>query len=181
MCSHPPCHVPAALQPAQQLDATVARLPHILFILADDLGFADVGFNHPVKSYALTPQLDALASEGVILDRHYTHCVCSPSRAAIQSGRPPAHVHARNNPSALGMPAEMTGLGEVMSKANYMAAFVGKWDDRLTPTLTLTLTLALTLTLTSLSSSATLLFCKLVHALVEQDGDGVLVANPNPR
>ena len=57
-------------------------------------------------------------------------------------------MHAKNAPNALGMPAEMTGLAEVMSKANYTAAFVGKWDDRLTPTRTPTLTLPLTLTLT---------------------------------
>lgn len=46
----------------------------------------------------------------------------------MQSGRPPAHVHAKNSPEAVGMPAEMTGLAEVMSKAAYATGFVGKWD-----------------------------------------------------
>ena len=75
--------------------------PHVLFILADDVGYADVGFTSGhmpsgSKNRASTPHLDALAQEGLVLARHYTHSICGPSRAAIQSGRLPIHSSVLN-------------------------------------------------------------------------------------
>ena len=58
--------------------------PNILFILADDLGWADVGFHH---GNVPTPNLDKLAAEGLELTQHYVCPVCSPTRAAFLSGR----------------------------------------------------------------------------------------------
>ena len=60
--------------------------PNILLIVADDLGWADVGWH---GSKLKTPHLDRLAHEGVELDRHYVQPVCSPTRAALLSGRGP--------------------------------------------------------------------------------------------
>ena len=63
--------------------------PHIVVILADDLGWADVGWNNPGLH---TPTLDRMAREGVILNQSYVQPSCSPSRAAFMSGRYPYHL-----------------------------------------------------------------------------------------
>ena len=63
--------------------------PNIVVILADDLGWADVGWKNPGLH---TPTLDRLAREGVILNQSYVQPSCSPSRAAFMSGRYPYHL-----------------------------------------------------------------------------------------
>ncbi len=114
--------------------------PHVLFFLADDLGWAEVGFNHPKPTEAApTRTLNNLAAEGVRLGRHYMHAFCSPSRSAIQSGRAPLHVNAVNSHwyvsnsgdpvgGFAGVPRNMTGLGSVMQRGGYATHYVGKWD-----------------------------------------------------
>jgi arylsulfatase I/J len=114
--------------------------PHILYILADDLGWANVDWHHDITHIeTATPFLSSLVQEGVELDRMYSFKFCSPSRSAIQSGRNPIHVNVQNldptfanreDPIAgyAGIPREMTGLGAVMKSAGYATHFVGKWD-----------------------------------------------------
>ena len=63
--------------------------PHILFMLADDLGWIDVGF-HGSKIH--TPNIDSLAKDGVILDNYYVQPVCTPTRGALMTGRYPIHT-----------------------------------------------------------------------------------------
>ena len=63
--------------------------PHILFILADDLGWADVGFH---GSKIQTPNIDKLASDGVILDNYYVLPICTPTRSALMTGMYPIHT-----------------------------------------------------------------------------------------
>ena len=63
--------------------------PHILFVLVDDLGWSDVGFH---GSKIRTPNIDSLATEGVILDNYYVQPICSPTRSALLSGRYPIHT-----------------------------------------------------------------------------------------
>lgn len=63
--------------------------PHILFMLADDLGWIDVGF-HGSKIH--TPNIDSLAKDGVILDNFYVQPVCTPARGALMTGRYPIHT-----------------------------------------------------------------------------------------
>ena len=70
--------------------------PHILFMLADDLGWIDVGF-HGSKIH--TPNIDSLAKEGVILDNYYVQPVCTPARAALTTGRYPIHTGTELNAS----------------------------------------------------------------------------------
>ena len=67
--------------------------PHILFILADDLGWIDVGF-HGSKIH--TPNIDSLAKDGVILDNFYAQPVCTPARGALMTGRYPIHTGKEN-------------------------------------------------------------------------------------
>ena len=63
--------------------------PHILFMLADDLGWIDVGL-HGSKIH--TPNIDSLAEDGVILDNFYAQPVCTPARGALMTGRYPIHT-----------------------------------------------------------------------------------------
>ena len=63
--------------------------PHILFVLVDDYGWSDVGF-HGSKIH--TPNIDRLASEGVILDNYYVQPICTPTRSALMTGRYPIHT-----------------------------------------------------------------------------------------
>ena len=58
--------------------------PHIIFILADDLGYNDVGY-HNTK--IITPNIDNLAREGIILEQHYAQFQCTPSRSALMTAR----------------------------------------------------------------------------------------------
>jgi hypothetical protein len=64
--------------------------PHILLILADDLGWSDVGYQNITAIQ--TPNIDKLASEGVILDNYYVQAVCTPTRSALLTGRYPIHT-----------------------------------------------------------------------------------------
>lgn len=117
-----------------------APKPHILFLLLDDLGWAEVGWNRAEKTREVqTPNMDSLVADGINLQRHYVHKFCSPTRCAIQTGRAPIHVNVINpspdqvnvqDPVAgfAGIPRNMTGIGEVMRSAGYKTHIVGKWD-----------------------------------------------------
>jgi arylsulfatase A-like enzyme len=70
--------------PASATDAPPR--PHILYIVADDLGYNDVGFR---GSEIRTPSIDTLANEGVRLDQFYVQPMCTPTRAALMTGRYP--------------------------------------------------------------------------------------------
>ena len=66
--------------------------PNFVFILIDDTGYNDLGYNNRSEHSAgriLTPNLDRLADEGVKLDNYYVQSICSPSRAALMTGRYP--------------------------------------------------------------------------------------------
>ena len=67
--------------------------PHLIFILQDDAGHYDFAFNGNPQAKAVTANISALASEGIILKSHYTHWHCSPTRRSFISGRLPVHHH----------------------------------------------------------------------------------------
>jgi arylsulfatase B len=118
-----------------------ARPPNVLHIIADDLGWADVGYHHEAGwRDVLTPNLDALAAGGLRLERFYTHTICSPSRCALQTGRAPIHVNVQNvlpefvnakDPIGgfQGASANFTGLGELLKRGGFDTYFIGKWDS----------------------------------------------------
>ena len=100
--------------------------PNILFIVADDLGWADVGWHGgPFK----TPHLDRLAGGGVELDRHYVQPVCTPTRTALLSGRWTSrwgpHVLQPSNLRAF--PPGTTTLAVALREAGYSTSLAGKW------------------------------------------------------
>ena len=70
------------------LSSVAAKAPHIIVIVADDLGFHDVSWHNDV---VLTPHLADLASQGITLEQHYSQPICSPTRGALLTGRYDQH------------------------------------------------------------------------------------------
>ncbi|XP_077553655.1 arylsulfatase B-like [Haemaphysalis longicornis] len=103
--------------------------PHIVFILADDLGWADVGFHG--SSQIPTPNLDALAFTGVVLNNYYVQELCSPSRGALMSGLYPIHLGMQQGamlpgePS--GLPLDVKIMPERLKELGYETHMLGKW------------------------------------------------------
>lgn len=100
--------------------------PNIVVIVADDLGWANVGFHSPS---AFTPNLDRMAKDGTELVRFYAYPVCSPTRAALLTGRMPRRwgiVDALNGRDK-GLPAGLVTLPGVLRESGYSTALVGKW------------------------------------------------------
>ena len=110
----------------------VAIKPNIIFILADDLGYGDVGFNGQDK--IKTPNIDKLAANGMIFTNHYTgSSVCGPSRAVLMTGKHTGHSTVRGNPrwTASGNPVDIktedVTVAEELKRAGYTTGIVGKW------------------------------------------------------
>ncbi len=106
--------------------------PNIVVILADDLGYGDVGFNG-CPDYA-TPNIDSIASNGVLCTNGYaTHPVCSPSRAGLITGRYQQRFGYENQPAEdptnprLGLPMQELSLAELLRPAGYACGAIGKW------------------------------------------------------
>jgi arylsulfatase A len=98
--------------------------PNVVLILADDLGWGDVGFNG--RTEWRTPNLDKLAGEGTAFKRFYTAAVvCAPSRAALMTGKYSIHDGvSRNNDD---LPAREVTIAEALKKRGYATALFGKW------------------------------------------------------
>ncbi|MBI5774612.1 MAG: sulfatase [Verrucomicrobia bacterium] len=112
--------------------SSAAAKPNILVIVADDLGYADVGFNG-CKDIP-TPNLDALAKQSLRCTSGYvSHPFCSPTRAGLLTGRYQQRFGHENNPAWLpestvaGLPLSQTTLPQVLKTAGYATAAIGKW------------------------------------------------------
>jgi arylsulfatase A-like enzyme len=121
--------------------ATVPAKPNIIFILADDYGWADLGCYG--STFYETPNLDRLAKQGVrFTDAHAACNVCSPTRASIMTGKYPARLHLTdwlpgrpdrpdqklNRPVILQhLPLEEVTIAEALKDGGYATAFLGKW------------------------------------------------------
>ena len=123
--------------------AAFSKAPNIILILADDMGYGDLGFT---GSEALrTPNLDELARSGVFCEEGYVaSAVCSPSRAALLTGRDPRRFGYEGNlnqgaenyatrPELLGLPPGEHTLGDHLKAAGYATALIGKWHQGMGP------------------------------------------------
>jgi len=106
------------------------KRPNIIFILADDLGYGDLGCYG--QKHIRTPQLDALAAKGLRLTRfHAGFPVCLPSRCTLMTGLHTGHCRCRRNGGGGNHPmlaAEDTTVATVLKAAGYRTAMVGKWS-----------------------------------------------------
>lgn len=117
-------------KPAKNQDETLA--PNIIVILADDLGYLDVGFNGGQN--ILTPSIDRIASKGVVFTNGYvSYSVCGPSRAGLITGRYQDRFGFSRNPLFApkdinqGLPLSEQTLAEALSDAGYHNMAIGKW------------------------------------------------------
>ena len=116
--------------------AQVQERPNIVIILADDLGYGDLGaFGHPTIK---TPRIDAMAAEGQKWTSFYVQPVCSPSRAALLTGRLPVRSGMFGTPTGTapkvlrdnavqGLPADEITIAEMLKTRGYATGVVGKW------------------------------------------------------
>ncbi len=107
------------------------RLPNIVFLLADDLGYGDLGAFGQTK--IRTPNLDKLAADGVRLTRHYSgNAVCAPSRCVLMTGKHPGHAYIRDNrelqpEGQVPIGAGESTLAQLLQRSGYATGAFGKW------------------------------------------------------
>ncbi|RME96251.1 MAG: N-acetylgalactosamine-6-sulfatase [Verrucomicrobia bacterium] len=111
--------------------AASGRPPNVIFILADDLGYGELGCYGQKR--IRTPNIDRLAREGVRLTRHYAgNAVCAPSRCVLMTGLHPGHAWIRDNAEVQPegqkpLPADAVTMGRLFQRLGYATAAMGKW------------------------------------------------------
>ena len=99
--------------------------PNVVFVLVDDLGYADVGFT---GGEIATPNLDEIAANGVILDRNYVYSVCSPTRVALLTGQNPlAYGVVGPIQENVGLSLDLKLMPEYFKDMGYQTFMIGKW------------------------------------------------------
>jgi arylsulfatase A-like enzyme len=108
--------------------------PNIIYIMADDLGYADLS-GYGRKDYE-TPQLDKLAEQGVkFMNAYAAAALCTPTRTAFMTGRYPARtpvglmepLRGRYKDSIVGLTPEYTSVATLLKRSGYKTYLVGKW------------------------------------------------------
>lgn len=106
--------------------AAPSKRPNIVFIMADDLGWGDVGCYG--QKYIRTPNVDRLASEGLRFTDAYAGCtVCAPSRSVLMTGFHMGHTSVRSNSGGVPLLESDVTVAEVLKKAGYTNGLFGKW------------------------------------------------------
>jgi arylsulfatase A len=111
------------------------RRPNVVLVLADDLGWGDLGCYGQTK--IKTPNIDALAKDGMRFTRAYAgNAVCAPSRCGLMTGKHPGHAHVRDNrqwkpdvqwSGQIPLPADAVTLPKLFKDAGYATGAMGKW------------------------------------------------------
>ncbi|MBN1181307.1 MAG: arylsulfatase [Bacteroidales bacterium] len=114
---------------AQTASKTTKGKPNILILLADDLGYGDVGFH---RSDIQTPNIDKLADEGIKLEQFYSCSMCSPTRAGLMTGRYPIRFGLMRSVippyREFGLSTDEETVADMLGKAGYnYRGIVGKW------------------------------------------------------
>jgi len=108
-----------------------AEKPNVIYILADDLGYGEVGYNGQKK--IKTPELDAMVKAGMKFTQHYAgNAVCAASRCSLMTGMHPGNAYIRANSkgypnSQTPLPEKTETVGKLMKRAGYETALIGKW------------------------------------------------------
>ncbi len=106
-------------------EAAKADKPNIIFILADDLGYGDLGCYG--QKVIQTPNVDELAAEGMRFTDHYAgSTVCAPSRCCLMTGLHTGHALVRGNANVPLRPSDVT-VAELLKQAGYATGIIGKW------------------------------------------------------
>lgn len=114
-----------------QIANSATPRPNIVFILADDLGYGDLGING--QKLIRTPNIDRLAAEGVRFTQFYAGTsVCAPSRSALMTGQHTGHTYIRGNKSVepegqQPIADSVVTVAELLQRAGYVTAAFGKW------------------------------------------------------
>ena len=109
----------------------VMKTPNVIYILADDLGYGDTGFQGQEKFP--TPNIDRLASEGLVFTQHYSgSTVCAPSRSALMTGQHTGHTYIRGNrehkpEGQEPLPGNTFTVAKMFKSAGYVTGAFGKW------------------------------------------------------
>lgn len=122
-------------QTAKTAKITTQTKPNIIYILLDDVGFSDLA---PYGSEINTPNISQLAKEGIKYNHFETRAICSPTRAALLTGRnnqsvgmidlPPAVTNPNGNPNTRGyIPAEAGTIAQILKLNGYRTTAMGKW------------------------------------------------------
>lgn len=116
---------------SQRVHADQASRPNVVFILADDLGYRELGCFGQER--IMTPNIDRLARQGMRLTQHYCgNAVCAPSRCVLMTGKHPGHAFVRNNKSTppegqQPIPADEVTMLEAFQSLGYATGTFGKW------------------------------------------------------
>ena len=116
---------------AESAAAQPAARPNIILIVADDLGYGDLGSYG--QTIIQTPNLDRLAAEGLRFTQFYAgSTVCAPSRSVLMTGRHTGHTRVRGNAGAGNYASQTltsgdTTVARVLKDAGYTTALIGKW------------------------------------------------------
>ncbi len=114
----------AALPAALALGGS--QRPNIVFVMADDLGYADLGCYGGTA--VATPNLDRLAAEGIRFTQAYSGCtVCAPARAVLMTGKHMGRVALRGNTGGIPLPDEEATVAELLRQEGYATGGFGKW------------------------------------------------------
>jgi len=111
-------------------DIVFQNKPNIIYILADDLGYGDLSCYG--QSHFSTPNIDRLASEGILFTQHYAgSTVCAPSRSALMTGKHTGHTPIRGNKEVdmgqMPLPKECYTIAEFLKDNGYVTGAFGKW------------------------------------------------------